>query len=378
MDLTAAASRVMSLHLGREVDLEPIGPPRRHAGRQTLIRHRVTEGPSGAPATVMVKVPAPGGVSLGFFNEWAALEFLSELGLDPPVAPAFFGADRAGGVLVMEDLGDGECLADVLLRHEAAPAEDALVGLARTLGRMHAATVGRTEEHRRRRAELGPPGGEAVIAAEDLAPRFLQAVAHYGMPLGAAEQELDDIVAGVAAPGPFLGFVHGDIGPGNEQIVDGRSVLVDFATAGGRHVLLDAVCGRMSFPSSWCARRLPGDVPAMMAAAYRAELVAGCPAAADDSMVSAEALRACAYWLVETVAVALTARPFRDRTWGISTVGQRLAYQAAVFTGMTDRAGRYRELASVVTGLVAALGLDGDDMPPYPAFGGPASAAPGS
>jgi hypothetical protein len=111
-----------------------------------------------------------------------------------------------------------------------------------------------------------------------------------------------------------------------------------------------------------------------MAATYSAELVAGCPEAADDSTVSDEALRACAYWLVETAAVALTAQPFRDRTWGVSTVGQRLAYRAAVFTGMTDAAGRYRELASVVTRLVAALGLDGDDMPLYPAFGGPAPA----
>lgn len=374
MTVTYAAARVMSAHLGGEVTLEPVGPPRRSAGRQTLIRHRVTEGPPEAPATVMVKVPAPGGVSIGFFNEWAALEFLTRLRLDPPVAPELYGADRAGGVLVMKDVGDGECLADVLLRGEAEPAEDALLGLARTLGRMHAATMGRTEEYRRRRTELGPLGGEGVIAAEDLAPRFFQAVGHYGIPLDAAAQELDEVISGIVAPGPFLGLVHGDVGPGNEQIVDGRSVLLDFATAGARHVLLDAVCGRMSFPSSWCARRLPGHVPATMAAAYRAELVAGCPEAADDSTVSDEALRACAYWLVETATVALTARPFRDRTWGISTVGQRLASRAGVFRGMTDAAGRYRELASVVSRLAAVLDLDADDMPLYPAFGGPAPA----
>jgi hypothetical protein len=230
--VTDAAARVLSAHLGTQVAIEPLGPPRRSAGRQTVIRCRVTEGPWGAPTTVIVKRPAPGGVSIGFFNEWAALDFLTKLQLDPPVAPKLFGADRAGGVLVMEDLGDGKCLADVLLQGEAASAEDALLELARTLGRMHAATMARTEDYRRHRAELGPLGGEAVIAAEDLVPRFLQEACSYRIPLDAAAQELDDVIAGIVAPGPFLGFVHGDIGPGNEQIVDGRSVLVDFTTAG--------------------------------------------------------------------------------------------------------------------------------------------------
>ena len=374
MAITEAAAGVMSAHLGREVALEPVGPPRRYAGRQTLIRHRVRNGPPGAPATVMVKAPAPGGVSLGFFNEWAALEFLAQRQLDPPLSPALFGADRAAGILVMEDLGDGEGLADVLLHSEATRAEEALVGLARTLGKMQAASVGRTEEYRRRRADLGPTGGEAVIAGEDLAPRFQSAVRPYEISLGAAEQELDEVVAGIVAPGPFLGFVHGDAGPGNEQIVDGRSVLIDFATAGVRHVLLDGVCGRLSFPTSWCAGRMPVQVPALMEEAYRAELVAGYPEAADDSTFATGALTACAYWLVETATVALGAHPFRNRVWGISTVGQRLASRTAVFAGMTNTAGRYRALAGVLSRLVDVLGLEAEDMPLYPAFGGPVPA----
>ena len=311
-------------------------------------------------------------MSLGFFNELAALELLSHLKLDPRVSPELFGSDRAAGILVMEDLGDGEGLADLLLQPDAAPAEEALVGLARTLGRTQAATMGRTDEYQRRRGELGPPGGQAVIAADDLAPRFVEAAAGYGIPLEAAVGELDDVVAGIVAPGSFLGFVHGDAGPGNEQIVEGRSVLIDFATAGVRHVLLDGVCGRLSFPSNWCARRLPGHVPAGMEDAYRTELVAGCPVAADDSMYGMEALRACAYWLVETATVTLSTGPFRDRTWGISTVGQRLAYRAAIFGELADDAGVYPALALALRRLVATLGLQADDMPLYPAFGGPA------
>jgi hypothetical protein len=374
VSVTEAAAGVMSAHLGAEIALEQVGPPRRSAGRQTVIRHRVTAGPSGAPATVMVKTAGPAGVTLGFFNEWAALAFLGELRLDPPVSPEFFGGDAEAGILVSEDLGEGDGLADVLLGSHAAEAERALVALARTLGRMQTAAGSRIDEYRRCRAALGPPGGAAVIPPDELAPRFFDAVRSYDIPLAGAEQDLADVIAGIVAPGPLLGFVHGDAGPGNEQIVNGRSVLVDFATAGVRHVLLDGVCGRLSFPSNWCARRLPGGVAATMEGAYRAELAAGYPEAADDTAFAAGALTACAYWLVETAAVALSAQPFHDRTWGISTVGQRLAYRTTVFTAMAETADHYRPLARALSRLVAALGLDTEEMPTYPAFGGPALA----
>src|SRR3954449_3002866 len=129
----------MAGYLGAPVQLEPASPPR--ADGKPLFRCAVSSRAPGAPATVIVKHVAqpPGQVRLGLLNECAALEFLTGLELDPPVCPAFYGADTQAGVLVLEDLGDGDSVADALLGPDAEKARTALVSLARTLGRMQAA-----------------------------------------------------------------------------------------------------------------------------------------------------------------------------------------------------------------------------------------------
>jgi hypothetical protein len=42
------------------------------------------------------------------FNDWAAARFLDGLGHDPPLSPRFYAGDRETGLIVLEDLGDGE------------------------------------------------------------------------------------------------------------------------------------------------------------------------------------------------------------------------------------------------------------------------------
>ncbi len=209
---------------------------------------------------------------------------------------------------------------------------------------MQAASIPRVDEYRRLRAELGPPGGETVIHASALANEFERAVDSAGLSPRGAEEDLHAVIRRVSEPGRFLAFVHGDACPSNERLVDQRVVLLDFATAGLRHALLDGVCGRVPFPSCWCARRLPKHVPALMEQAYRSELVLGCPAAEDDAAFAIETVTATAYWLIETTAVALSSTPFRDFQWGISTIGQRLAHRVALFAELADEAGSHQGL----------------------------------
>ena len=104
---------------------------------------------------------------------------------------------------------------------------------------------------------------------------------------------------------------------------------------------------------------------------YRAELVRGCPAATDDAAFAIEAVTATAYWLIETTTVALRAMPFRDFEWGTSTIGQRLTLRVALFAELTDEVGSYRGLAALLMRLVDLLGIAEEEMPLYPAFGGP-------
>ena len=64
--------------------------------------------------------------------------------------------------------------------------------------------------------------------------------------------------------------------------------------------------------------------------------------------------------------------------WGTWTIGQRLALRAALFADVAEAAGRFLALAGLLARVVDVLGLAGEQMPPYPAFGGPpvAAAAP--
>lgn len=371
----SAAAAAMSRQLGAPVSLELSSRPR--GAQKPVIRCRVTDGPSTAPASVIVKhLPQPAhGPSLALFNEWAGSAFLSQLELDPPVSPAFYGADARGGVVVVEDLGEGDSLAEVLLGSDPGRAESALLALASSLGRMHAASIRRVSEYERLRAPLGPPGGGPVIDASALATRFERGLASTGLSLGDAEDDVERAVGRITEPGPFLAYVHGDPCPDNNRLVDGRAVLIDFAAGRLGHALLDGVYGRVPFPTCWCARRLAAHVPALMESAYRSELVHGCHAAEDDASFAIEAATACAYWLIETTAVALSATPFRDFTWGVSTVGQRLALRIALFTELAEETGNYRALADVLRRLVDALGVADEQMPLYPAFGGPPPSA---
>lgn len=366
-----AAAAVMSRYLRTPVGLEPASAP--GGDDKPVLRCRLNSAPSTAPRTVILKHVAQGPRESrhGLFNEWAALRFLSQLELDPQASPMFYGGDLQEGVLVLEDLGAGRSLADVLLGSDAATAEATLISFAQALGRMHAASIPRLAEYRRLRAELGPPGGEAIIKASSLMTEFERALGSVGLSLHGAADDIRAVVSGVAHPAGFLALVHGDACPSNERLVDQRVVLLDFATAGLRHALLDGVCGRVPFPSCWCARRLPTHIPPLMEEAYRSELVRGCPAAKDDAAFAIAAATATAYWLIETTTVALAAMPFRDWQWGISTIGQRLALRVALFTELSEQTGSYRALAALLARLVDLLGLADQHMPLYPAFGGP-------
>jgi tRNA A-37 threonylcarbamoyl transferase component Bud32 len=94
--------------------------------------------------------------------------------------------------------------------------------------------------------------------------------------------ELEALMASMSESGPFLAYTHGDPCPDNCLLSDSRVCLVDFEVAGFRHVLIDGVYGRIHFPTGWCVNRIEQRIVQQMELAYRAELVKGCPEAADD------------------------------------------------------------------------------------------------
>ncbi len=101
------------------------------------------------PSSVIVKVRRPAGHLRSepeqFHNEQAALEFLTMIG--SAVGPRLLTADNETGILVMEDLGTGPALEDLLAGSDAFRASQGLVAFSAALGQMHAATAGHATEY---------------------------------------------------------------------------------------------------------------------------------------------------------------------------------------------------------------------------------------
>jgi hypothetical protein len=312
------------------------------------------------------------------FNDWAGAQFLTRVVEDLPPGPRFYGGDKTTGLIVLEDLGASDTLADLLLGVDAAPAEAALISFAATLGRMHALTVGRANEYAEIRDALAT--GAATVRAPLARPnlgddirRFKQGCDALGVQVRVRlDDELRLVAASIQEPGPFLAYTHGDPCPDNALYSNGNLRLVDFEFGGFGHALLDAAYGRMPFPTCWCVNRLPVAIPTRMEFAYRAELVKGCPEASDDRLFYPALVEACACWMITTTSWHLEKALSQDGQWGIATMRQRVLMRLDAFVRVAEQFGYLEATAATAADMAArARALwppEADEAPSYPAF----------
>jgi hypothetical protein len=125
-DVTRAAERILSEAFGGSVCLSQAAEPLSSSRRSMVVWCCVLDAPSGAPASVVIKQVAdeerrafdPGAADHGsparrFFNEWAGTEFLSRV-LLAPQSPRFYGGDGRLGLIVLEDVGKGVSVQDLM------------------------------------------------------------------------------------------------------------------------------------------------------------------------------------------------------------------------------------------------------------------------
>ena len=365
--------------------------------RNRLVRIQVEGGPVGGPDSLIIKQAAPDNFDLtdpdsfavqGIFNDWAALLFLSRLpGADVKrYAPKFYGGHREAGFILMEDLGShtkpfsfaGEThqfpatLVQPLLQESAQAAHAGLLKLGKRLGQLHGATTGREAEYEQIRQQL-LPRNESVrdVQASEFrqigatVPDLLREL-DIAVP-GQLSAELASVAEAIANPGPFLVFTHGDPCPDNCAYFAGQLRLIDFEAAGYRHALLDAVYGRMAFPTCWCCQRVPAGAVAAMEQVYRAELVQGCPEAADDKRFGRGLVDACAYWtiqLLRTWPKQLEA----DQEWGISTLRQRVLARLEIMSETATEFNHLPVLADVTAEMAQRLRLRWSETAELPMF----------
>ncbi len=354
----------------------------RSGGRSNVSRYRVLEGPQCAPQSVIVKQAVavgrevydsdlPYGPAWRLFNEWAGLRFLTEVSGGASPTPRFYAGDRDHGLVALEDLGASKGLDQALLGADPAYAEAMLVAFAAALGRMHALTTGKQAEFERIRGGLGPrksntPDDWGDWLAKSL--RDMAQVAGIELALGINE-ELKIVAKNLAEPGSFHAYLHHDPCPDNCLITGDGLKLIDFEFGGYGHALGDGIYGRIHFPTCWCVNRLPDHVPPKMEAAYRAELIKGCPEAADDERFYRAVVEACAACVINSHNAGTL---LEDHPWGISTMRQRALLRFDIFWKMTEDCDHLKSVGATVRMIAEKLRAqwpaEAAAMPYYPAF----------
>lgn len=274
-----------------------LGPGARIAGvelikdvTRTVVARARVEG-AGAPASVIVKALRDDAAT--GFSEWASLEFLGGLGAARGVAPRFLGGDAAAGVFLIEDLGPGRTLHELLSAGTAAEAAAALGRLAAQMARLHAATAGHEPALLGLRAALPAAGAigrrheaSAWLAAAGRVDAWL-AAAGCARPAG-LDAGLAAVAAAHAEPGAWLCFTHGDPAPSNNHIAGAEVRLLDFEYGAFRHALYDITAWDTLCP-------LPIASVALMRRVFQAELAAALPIARDGAAFERAWATLCAY-----------------------------------------------------------------------------------
>ena len=162
------------------------------------------------------------------------------------------------GVIVMEDLGAGTSLADLLLGEDRAAAEGGLLAWSYGLGRALRPTLRRGADEQPENLQVGVDHLEQLATDLDIV----------SVPEGLRD-EADFIAAVLGRPGSWLAFCPGDTCPDNNRVGSDNVVrFFDFEGAGWRHAAMEAAYCRSPFCTCWCVARLPDEWAERMEEAF--------------------------------------------------------------------------------------------------------------
>jgi len=290
--------------------------------------------PDGIPTGLIAKAIPPLERSVTterqFANEVAALVFLAAY--CPEMAPRLLFADPDTLVLGMEDLGGLPSLSDILTGSNATRATEGMVELARTIGRLHCRSVGRSEDYYlalERIADVDRESDRFFIRHRDVRGCLdeVSDLTHrlgLSRPDGKVAAEFECAMELLREPDDCLAFTTGDPCPDNEFIDNGAVRLIDFEVAGFRHALLDVAYFVLPFPNCWCWRRLPDSVTAAMVGVYRSEVRSAMPSIAGEEDFDAALVQCCLAWLVFHLATRLPWICDGNREHGLFNERERL------------------------------------------------------
>lgn len=285
--------------------------------------------------------------------------------------PRLLGTDYDLGVTVIEDLGEGETIADLLVGTDPQAAERGLVAFASALGAVHAATGGKGALFEDTLHQYGrrPSNPLADTAQRDIQDAIRQMERLSAPVPEAAMTELAGVASRLGNPDQFLTWTHGDTCPGHDRLFGARCRFIDVEFGAFRHAFYDLAYLYVPFPSCGIVGRIPPQVTNAVARAYR-EAAAGLEGVDDDIIFNRELSVAWAYWIIWSINTLVEgARTSTDAVWGNATHRQRLIQRLEDFGAQDDpNLPAFRGWATTTAAAFHRLWPDTEPLLPYAAF----------
>lgn len=379
-DTVGTAEAVLRRRTGAPVqlaDAEDLGGSQ----RSVVLRVKVTETPFELPRTLVIKhygAHGDGRQPDPFAHEVASCQLVTALLPEARVGPELIAHDAAQRLLVLEDLGRGSTLADLLFGEDSRAAERALLAWARALGRLHTTMADREPDFDALMRRLGAkswtdPVADDMRHALRMLPELLEQCIGVPTPQPVTRHLAD--AAELFGPSQYRSFSPSDICPDNSLITGLGVRFLDFEWGCMRDVALDAAYLQMPFPSSWCSYAMPSHLAEGMLATWRSEVAEVWPDLDDDDVLLPRLFHAQLLWA------------WVSTWWFLPRIGQldtpinqhlpsprrstalvhrwRHVSNAAAERGMPDLA-EYAD--KLVNALVDRFGSAALELLPYPAF----------
>ncbi|WP_092520382.1 phosphotransferase family protein [Actinopolyspora saharensis] len=301
-DTIGTAEAVLTRRTGASVrlaDPEDLGG----SGRSVVMRVRVAETPFELPRTLVIKhygsVPDEG-CSDPFAHEAASCQLATALPPELRVGPELIAQDIEQRLLVLEDLGRGATLADVLFGDDPKAAERSMLAWARALGRLHTSMAGREADFDALMRRVGGDSWADPVAVDirrslSELPELLERT--LGVSPAEEVRERLSAASGLLGSTKYRSFSPSDICPDNSLVTGNGVRFLDFEWACVRDVALDAAYLLFPFPSSWCSYALPEGMAENMLATWRSEVVEVWSDLDDDAVLRPRLLDAQLLWV---------------------------------------------------------------------------------